>query len=152
DRRDPGELRVAVAPPERADVHGLLEVDDETLGSGEIALVDDEDVRDLEESGLHRLDAVARARTEDDEDGVRRGDDVVLRLPGPDRLDEVRFVPRRVHDVARVDGRARETAVAAARGHRADVDARIERALLHADAVAEERASGEGARGIDGED
>jgi hypothetical protein len=42
--------------------------------------------------------------------------------------------------------------VAAAARHRADVHARVERALLHADAVAEERAAGERARGIDRED
>ena len=39
-----------------------------------------------------------------------------------------------------------------ARGHRADEDARVERALLHADAVAEQRAAGERARGIHGQD
>jgi hypothetical protein len=39
-----------------------------------------------------------------------------------------------------------------ARPHRPDVDARIEEVLGEADAVAQERAVGEGARGVDGDD
>src|SRR6185369_2773667 len=55
------------------------------------------------------------------------------------------------HHVERIDGGPGETAVARARRHRADVHARVGRALLHADAVAEQRAAREGARGIDRE-
>src|SRR5206468_11925691 len=58
----------------------------------------------------------------------------------------------RVEHVAGLARRARESAERAARRERADVDAGVERDLLHADPVAEQRAASERRGGIDADD
>src|SRR6185436_10050863 len=78
--------------------------------------------------------------------------DVVLGLTDADGFDHDLVETESVHHVARVDRRARESAVPAAARHRTDVHAGVERALFHADAIAEQRAAGVRAGGIDGED
>jgi hypothetical protein len=60
--------------------------------------------------------------------------------------------PACVHQVDRVGGRARQTAQGTTCGHRADEDAGVERQVAHADAIAEDRATGERRGRIDGED
>ena len=58
---------------------------------------------------------------------------------------------RRVHQVDRVGGGARQAAQGATCGHRADEDAGVERQVAHADAIAEDRATGERRGRIDGD-
>ncbi len=69
--------------------------------------------------------------------------DVELRLSDPDRFDDDPVEPCAVEDVAHFAGRGGQPAQGAARGHRPDVDARVERHALHPDPVAEERAAAE---------
>ena len=56
------------------------------LGARPVALVDDDDVGDLEQTRLHRLDVVAETRRRDDDADVGHLRDVDLALPGADRL------------------------------------------------------------------
>ena len=122
------------------------------VGALAVALIDDEDVGDLEEPGLDGLDLVAEPRHEHDDGRVRHVDDLDLVLPDADRLDEDRVVAHRVEDGHEVDGRAREAAQVPAGGDRADEDRGIERMLLHANAVAEDGPARERARGVDRDD
>src|SRR3546814_3274289 len=55
-------------------------------GTRPVGLVDDEDVGDLEEAGLARLDSVAPAGVHDDDGRVSSAGDVHLDLPDADRL------------------------------------------------------------------
>ena len=55
---------------------------------GLVALVDDDEVGDLEQAGLDRLDLVAHLGRLEDDRRVGRGRDLDLALAGPDGLDE----------------------------------------------------------------
>ena len=70
-------------------------------GAFAIRLVDDEDVGDLEQAGLHHLHRVARFRHQHDDD--RRGElhDVELGLTDADGLDDDRVLAERVEQVRR---------------------------------------------------
>src|SRR6185436_8027342 len=105
-----------------------------------------------EHAGLERLDVVAETRDRDDDDRLRETHHVDLVLADADGLDEHEPEARRVHQVDRVGGRARQTAQGATRGHRADEDPGVERQVAHAYAIAEDRAAGERRGRIDGED
>ena len=61
---------------------------DHRVGQRVVGLVDDDDVRDLHDARLERLDAVAGARDEDEDDRVGVVDDVDLRLADADGLEE----------------------------------------------------------------
>ena len=58
------------------------------LGAFAVALVDDEDVGDLEQPRFHRLDIVAETRCIDDDPHIRDFSDVDLALANAHRLDE----------------------------------------------------------------
>ncbi len=58
------------------------------VGAVAVGLVDDEDVADLEDPGLGRLDAVAHARGEQHQRGVGEAGDLDLALADADGLDE----------------------------------------------------------------
>ena len=123
------------------------------LRAGLVALVHDDEVGDLEQAGLDRLDLVAHLGRLQHDRRVRRGRHLDLALAGADGLDE-----------DEVEARTRP---ARPRPH-VDVDASppawprdaIERmntsrslgVRLHPDPVAEERAAGDRRRGIDGDD
>ena len=64
----------------------------------------------------------------------------------------MRSKPNASSTSAHLARRGRESAERAARGHRADEHAGIERDGLHANAIAEQRAAGERRRRIDGDD
>ena len=85
-------------------------------------------------------------------DDVGRADDVDLVLADADGLDDDPVLAGRVEHVGRVVRRPRQPAEVAARGHAPDEHAVVAGVRLHADAVAEDRAAGERAGGIDGDD
>ena len=89
---------------------------------------------------------------EDHDDRVGEPHDVELGLPDADRLDEHDVHAEGVEQPDDVARRARQAAVAAARGEAADEDARVEEVRLHADAVAEHGAARERARRVDRDD
>ena len=78
-------------------------------------------------------------------------DHLDLALTRADGLEKDEVLARGVEDEQRLQRRLRETAEMAARAHRADEDAWIEEVVGEADAIAEQRALGERARGIDGD-
>src|SRR5439155_10227319 len=71
----------------------LREVAGGLIRARSVRLVHDEDVGDLEDTGLDRLDVVAEARHRDEADRVDDAHDVDLLLSHPDRLDEDDAVP-----------------------------------------------------------
>ena len=144
DRRPPG-TRLAQGQ------HGL-EVGGQPVGTGMVGLVDHEDVGDLQDPRLDRLDVVPLARAQDHQHRVGDAHDVDLVLADSDGLHQDRIAPGSVHQVDRVARGAAEAAETAARGHRADEDRGIERVLLHANAVPEDGAAAEGAARIDRDD
>ena len=136
DRLEDRDVPAVVALQVGVDVQ-LLE---DCLGGGMVGLVHHEDVGDLEDARLDRLHVVARARDVDDDRRVRRVRDLDLVLAGADGLDDHDVDARGVHHGDDVAGRRREAAERAARRHAADEDAGIRGQVLHADAVAEDRA------------
>ena len=111
-----------------------------------IHLVDRDDVGDLHDPGLQRLDGVAGARHEHEQHGVRDPGHLDLALPRTHGLDEHDVLPRGVEQEHGLEGCLGEPAQVSARAHRADVDARIEEVVGEPDAVAEKRAARERAR------
>ena len=124
----------------------------QAVGAFAIGLVHDEDVGDLHDAGLERLHLVARARHQRHDRDVRGADDVDLVLADADGLDDDDVLAGGVEHERGVAGRARQSAEMPARRHAADEHAGVARVRLHADAVAEHRAAGERAGGIDGDD
>ena len=137
---------------------GLGERDDRAhlvqhrLRSRMIHLVDRDHVRDLHDPRLQRLHRVARAGHEHEQDRVRDPGHLDLALPRADGLDEDDVLPGGVEQEHRLQRRLGEPAEVAARPHRADVDAGVEEVVGEPDAVAEQRAARERARGIDRDD
>ncbi|WBL36171.1 hypothetical protein O0235_00690 [Tepidiforma flava] len=129
-----------------------LQLADEDVGAGVVGFVDDEDIGDFDDAGLERLDVIAGAGVVDEDGGHGGAGDFDFVLAGADGLDDDVVEAEGVDDGDDVgDGRC-EAAERAAAGHGAHVDAGIHGDVLHADAVAEEGAVGEGAGGIDGDD
>ena len=116
-----------------------------------VGLVDDDDVRDLHDAGLQRLDRVAGAGHQHEDDGVGVIDDVDLGLADADGLQEDVLAAGGVHQQRGLQRRLAEPAERAAVGHRADEDARVEEVVGEADAVAEQRAVRERRRRVDRE-
>ena len=116
-----------------------------------IALVHDDDVGDLEQARLDRLDLVAHlGRLEDDGRVGRRGH-LDLALAGPDGLDEDEVEAGGVdHGRGRARRRGEAAGVAAGR-HRADEHVAVRGVRLHPDPIAEERAAGDRAGRVDGQ-
>jgi hypothetical protein len=144
DRDAPAALR-----RQRQDAADLA---DHRVGQRVVGLVDDDDVGDLHDPGLQRLDAVAGARDEDEDDRVGVVDDVDLGLADADGLEEDVVLAAGVHQQGGLERRLAQPAEGAAVGHRADEDARVEEVLGQADAVAEEGTVGERRGGVDRED
>ena len=138
--------------PALAEPEHLREVARRLVRSRTVRLVHDDDVRDLEDARLDRLDVVAEPRDRHETDGIGHADDVHLLLPDADGLHEHHADAERVEHVHHAHGRAREAAGVAAARHAADEKPLVEEAIPHADAVAEDRPARERARGIDGDD
>ena len=88
---------------------------------------------------------------QDEDDRVAVVDDVDLGLADADRLDEDVVLARGVHQQRRLQRGLGEAAEGAAARHRADEDPGVEEVVGEADAVAEQGAAGERARGVDRE-
>jgi hypothetical protein len=114
-----------------------------------VGLVDDDDVGDLHDPGLQRLNAVSPAGHQHEQDRVGVVDDVDLGLPDADRLQEDVVAAGGVHQQRGLETCLAEAAQRTPVGHRADEHAGIEEVLGQPDAVAEQRALCERRRGID---
>ena len=121
------------------------------VGAVAVGLVDDEHVPDLEDAGLGSLHPVAHPRGQQHERGVGGPGHLDLALTDADGLDQHDVEPGRVEHADRLGRGPRQPAEVAARGHRADEDPRVRGVILHPDAVAEQRPSGERRRRIDRE-
>ena len=117
-----------------------------------VELVDGDHVRDLHDPRLQRLNGVARAGHEHEDDRVRDADHLDLALARADGLEEDQVLAGRVQDEQRLERRLRQAALVAAGAHRADEDARVEEVVGEPDAVAEQRALRERARRVDRDD
>ena len=137
------------ARPERQHLPHLVQ---HRLRQRMIHLVDGDHVGDLHDPGLQRRDRVAGPRHQREHDRVRDREHADLALPGPHRLQEDDVLVRGVEDEQRLQGRLRQAAEVAAGAHRADEDLRVEEVLGQPDPVAEQRALGERARRVDGDD
>ena len=101
-----------------------------------VRLVDHEDIGDLHDPGLDRLDLVAHPRDEDDDDRMGVVDDLHLLLPGSHGLHHDDFFSHDVHDMDGVADGPGEAAQGAAGGEAADEDAGVFGMALHPDPVA----------------
>src|ERR1019366_6260952 len=117
-----------------------------------VRFVDHENVGDLHDSGLNGLHIVAHAGNEHDHGNVGQRHDVHFILAHPDGFNHDEVAPAGVEHGGDIGGGAGKSAERAARGHAANVDSRVGVVRLHADAVAENRASAERAGGIDRHD
>src|SRR5207245_10692730 len=108
-------------------------------------------VGDLEESGLVGLHAVAPPRVHDDDGRVGRPGHLDLDLPDANGLDDDPRLAGGVEDPHRLGRGEREPTEVAARRHRSDEHTFVGGVVLHADAVAEDRAAAERAARVDGE-
>src|SRR5579859_3641741 len=121
----------------------------ETVGALPVGFVENEDVGDFHEAGFHGLDVVAETGNEDDDDTIGEANDINFVLTNADGFDEDLFFTGGVEDECDFGRGARKSAEKTARGHRADKDAVVAGVALHADAIAENGATGVGACGID---
>ena len=142
-------------PPRRSgeigQVEHLHEVPARLVDALAVGLVDHEDVGDLHQPGLVRLHAVTPARVDHHDRRVGLAGDLDLDLSDADGLDEDPLASDRVERTHRLGGGERESPEMAACGHRADEHAGVGGVVLHPNAIAEDRPSGEGRRGIDRE-
>src|SRR5215218_2771741 len=119
------------------------------LRGGMVAFVHGDDVGDLHDPRLERLDRVARPGHQDEEDRVRDRDDLDLALSRSHRLEEEHVLSGGVEDERGLERRLGEAAEVPARAHGADEDVAVEEVVREPDAVAEERALRERARRVD---
>src|SRR5262249_20790191 len=96
-------------------LHGA-EVPDEEIGIGAIALVDDKDIGDLQQTCLHRLDVVTRLGCEHHQDGIGETGDLDLVLPYSYRLDQDVIKARGTQQVSDLDDPRMKAAEGAAAG------------------------------------
>src|ERR1700730_17883608 len=113
-----------------------------------MGFVDDEDVRDLQDAGLDHLDTITEVWREHDDGGVRDRGDLELRLADPNGLQDHWVKAESAQQPDRLARRQRQAAEMAARAHATDEHSRIQSVALHADAVAENRATGEWRVGV----
>src|SRR5206468_4911299 len=107
------------------------------FGPFAVTLVDDEDVGDFHDAGFNGLDIVAHAGDEDHDGDVGQANDVDFILADADGFDQDEVASGGVQKCGDVGGGAGQPTEGAARGHAADVNARVGKVVLHADAVAE---------------
>ena len=97
---------------------------DDPVGALAVGLVDDEDVGDLHQARLDRLDVVPHAGRQHHDATLGEAEDLDLVLADADRLDEDLVEAGGVEDVHGVGRRAGQAAEVSPGGHRADEDAR----------------------------
>src|SRR5437868_1798838 len=141
--------RAPVAIPRQLEHH--LQVADGVGGAVAVGLVDDEHVGDLQQARLVGLHPVAPPRVHDHDRRVGRAGHLDLDLTDADRLDDDPRLPGGVEDPHGLRCRQRQAAEVAARRHRTNEHALVRGVILHADPVAEDRATAEGAARVDRE-
>jgi len=105
------------------------------LGSAQIRLVDEDNVRRLQKTSFCRLDIVSPARMQDDHHGMGDADDLNLRLTHSDRLDEQRREARQGERGQHRLDPGRQAPDLSPGGERPDVDVLITGVLLHSDPI-----------------
>jgi hypothetical protein len=111
------------------------------IGSGLVRLVDGDDISDLEQAGLDRLNSVAKPRGLNDDYGIGKRRDIGAVLAGPDGLNENQWVACGIHEVHEPRGRPGKTTLTTATSHAPDKDSIVRIAVHHANAIAENRAA-----------
>ena len=106
-----------------------------------VRLVDGEDVGDLEDPGLDRLDVITHARNQDDHGGVRDAHHLDLVLTYTDGLDDDLVKAHGVQDPHDVVGRATQPTEVPAGRQASDEHAVIRCVVAHTNPVAEDRAA-----------
>ena len=147
-------LRRGLCYPHAAgiEIEHHIDLADDFIGSVEIALINDEQVADLEDTCLDGLNIIAHPRNQDDHRRVSCLDNIDFRLTDTDGLDDDDVLSKSIHrldDVRRLMGKTTKTA---ARSHGADEYAFIKCQVIHADAVAQDGTACKRTRGIDGDD
>src|SRR5213080_2121061 len=137
-------------PPSDAEHH--LDLLPELVGARTVALVHHVNVRDLHDSGLERLNPIARFGHEHEYGRLGRARDVELGLPDAHRLQQHALEAECLEQIGDLLRRRGESAVRAPRRHRADEHAGIDAGGFHPDPVAEQRPTGERAGRIHGHD
>src|SRR5260370_28971419 len=109
----------------------------------EVCLVDNEYVRDLQDARLDHLHAIAKVGGQNHDRRVGDRRHLELRLADPDGFEDHRVEAERAEQPDALASGQGKTAEMAPRSHAANEDLRIERVALHADAGAEDGATGE---------
>jgi hypothetical protein len=120
------------------------------FGSGLVRLVDGDDVTDLEQSGLDRLDSVAKPRGLNDDYRVGKRRDIGAVLTRADGFDENQRVAGSIQQVNQPGGGPGKPALAAPTGHAPDKDTIVRMAIHHTNAIAEHRAASDRTRWVNG--
>src|SRR5436309_3355340 len=117
-----------------------------------IGFVQNKNVANLHETGLHVLDVITEPRHKHHEHTIGHAHDVDCILANAHGLDQHMLLPGRIQEQRHFSGRASQAAEKPTRGHRANKCSRIAGVPLHANAIAQNGSSGIGARRIDGDD
>ena len=123
----------------------LLELHHQPIRPRSVRLVDGEQVGDLHQAGLHRLDRVPGLGHQQHEHRVRQVHDLQLGLSHPHGLQDHPIVAGCTHELEHVIGGPREPALVSATAQGSDEDPLVGRVPLHPDPVAENGAATEGA-------
>jgi len=111
------------------------------VGSWLVRLVDDDDIPDLEQPGLYRLNPVAEPRSLDYHNCVCERRDIGAILTRADGLDQYQRVAHGIEKMDESRGRPGEAALAAATGHAPHKDSVIRMAIHHSNTIAQNRAA-----------
>ena len=120
--------------------------------SGPVGLVDHENVADLHDAGLDRLNVVAHPRDEHDHVRLNGANDLDFVLADADGFDEDDVESGGVEEIDDIVRGFGEPAHETASCHRADENAAIGVQLSHTNAIAENCAAAEGRSRIDSDD
>jgi hypothetical protein len=114
----------------------------------QVRLVDDQDVRDLQDARFDHLDTIAQVWRQDHDRRVGHSRDFQLGLTDADRLEDDLVEAKGSQQPDRLARGERQATEMSACAHAADEDFRVQRVALHADPIAEDRAAREGRVGV----
>src|SRR6266566_1516210 len=118
--------------------------------TGFVGFTDDEDIGNLENTGLDGLNVIAHAGSRHHHNGVGGTHDLNLCLTRAYRLDHDWIVSRGIHGSHDVTGCGRETSQVATAGHTANKDVGVAGQFHHANAITEDGAAGKRAGRVNG--
>ena len=130
----------------------FLQLPHHPIHSGQIRLVDREEVGDLGDPGLDHLDPVAGGGGGDHHHRVGDLADLQLRLAHPDRLHQNHLPAQSAQQPDRPPGGQGDATEMTTGAHAPNEDPPVEGMPLHADPVPEDGAAGEGTVGVDRQD